>query len=178
MRKLLRMNEIVDFSIKHRGRFILSAVILSTVFAMRAEESHLDFYKKTDPEPVILKTSELKSIVFTDNSKLQINTLLQDNFLNVDPLDLTRIEFSSKPITDSKPDIIADKVTISITPNPVTDSFRINGLTDCNVEVIGISGAIMLKIKNYKGENINTSNLPKGIYIVKADKYTTKLIKK
>lgn len=178
MRKLLREREVDRHSLTRKGVYILSALMLGFALPLKAEESHLDFYSHGETDPVVYKTSVLKSIVFGSDGKLQLNSPAQDNFATVDPMTLTHIAFSTAPIKENGIASVDEKVTVSVTPNPASESFRVIGVKDCDVVLYSIAGSKMLTVKNYKGENISISHLPKGIYIVKADKYTTKLIKK
>jgi len=65
--------------------------------------------------------------------------------------------------------ILSEKVsTIAITPNPVTTQFTIQGGID-KVELFNNLGKLV-KETNVKGRTISVSELPKGIYILKAYK--------
>jgi hypothetical protein len=68
---------------------------------------------------------------------------------------------------------------VSIYPNPVTESFRINGINaPTEVTVTDLSGRTVLQQIVEAGESVAVGNLPKGVYIVRAGGKTLKVVKK
>jgi len=60
-----------------------------------------------------------------------------------------------------------------IYPNPITESFQINGIDEVvTIKLTDVSGRIMLSKQVFGNEQIFVSSLPKGLYIVKI--YTNK----
>ncbi|MDR1526422.1 MAG: leucine-rich repeat protein [Dysgonamonadaceae bacterium] len=69
--------------------------------------------------------------------------------------------------------------SINVYPNPVTESFRINGITaPTEVTVTDLSGRIVLQQTVEAGESVAVGNLPKGIYLVCAGDKTLKVVKR
>jgi len=69
-------------------------------------------------------------------------------------------------MTTALPTLLDSK--ISIYPNPVKESFRIEGLKEISsVIMTDLNGKQILSHQVNEGEHISVSNLPKGIYIVK-----------
>ena len=56
--------------------------------------------------------------------------------------------------------------SINIFPNPAEDHIFITGLTNSRVAIHSVDGKLMILKENFSGNNINISELPKGIYIV------------
>jgi len=75
------------------------------------------------------------------------------------------------------PAISTDKVTIY--PNPVQETFYIQGITRATVITLSdISGKTVMQQVVAPGEPISIQYLPKGVYIVHAADVTSKIIKK
>ncbi|MEY3237490.1 MAG: hypothetical protein RI883_1591 [Bacteroidota bacterium] len=64
-----------------------------------------------------------------------------------------------------------------IYPNPATNIFSIKGV-EGKVEIIDLTGMIVLKTDHYSGENISISNLKNGIYTVQFEKNNQLISKK
>ena len=69
--------------------------------------------------------------------------------------------------------------TLSIYPNPTVDGFTINpGEKAGTISIYDITGNLVISQRVYKKTYINISSLQKGIYYVKANGITEKLLKK
>jgi hypothetical protein len=67
---------------------------------------------------------------------------------------------------------------IRIYPNPVSESFRIDGLTaPTPITVMDISGKTLLQQTVKGDESISVGYLPKGIYLIRVNGITAKIIK-
>ncbi|MBN2595792.1 MAG: T9SS type A sorting domain-containing protein [Marinifilaceae bacterium] len=80
---------------------------------------------------------------------------------------------------------IADNVTISLYPNPTTDSFKIelNGISSImKVKIVGLTGNVIRTFNTDGSKEIDVSSLSAGIYLVQIDadgkSWTKKLIVK
>jgi hypothetical protein len=73
----------------------------------------------------------------------------------------------------------AAESAIGIYPNPVTESFRISGLSlPAQVIISDISGKTVWKQTVESGGNIPAGSLPQGVYLVRANGKAIKIIKK
>jgi len=74
--------------------------------------------------------------------------------------------------------VTSDNSSISVYPNPVSESFQINGI-DKNtiVTLLDTSGKVVLRRAVAPDEKISVANLPLGIYIVCMADKTIKVIK-
>ena len=72
------------------------------------------------------------------------------------------------------------ETTLTLMPNPATESFVLHGMGDEPqlVTVYSMSGAQVLQGRYSDGESIDISALAKGIYMVRACMSVTKLIKR
>jgi hypothetical protein len=69
--------------------------------------------------------------------------------------------------------------SINVYPNPVTESFRIGGITvPTDVTVTDLSGRIVLQQTVEADESVAAGNLPKGIYLVRVNGKTLKVVKR
>ncbi|MDR1561790.1 MAG: T9SS type A sorting domain-containing protein [Dysgonamonadaceae bacterium] len=67
---------------------------------------------------------------------------------------------------------------VAVYPNPVTESFRINGINaPTEIIITDLSGRIVLQQTINAGEYVAAGNLPKGVYIVSVDGKTLKVVK-
>ncbi|WP_461629414.1 C25 family cysteine peptidase [Labilibaculum euxinus] len=80
---------------------------------------------------------------------------------------------------------IADNVTISLYPNPTTDSFKIelNGISSTmKIKIVGLTGNVIRTFNTDGSKEIDVSSLSTGIYMVQIDadgkSWTKKLIVK
>jgi len=62
----------------------------------------------------------------------------------------------------------ANSDRISFYPNPFTNELKIAGLSSGSIKVYNALGQMVLSENNVNDSSINTSDLPKGIYIMKA----------
>jgi hypothetical protein len=68
--------------------------------------------------------------------------------------------------------------SINVYPNPITESFRINGITaPTEVTVTDLSGRTVLQQTIEVGESVAVGNFPKGVYLVRAGGKTLKVVK-
>lgn len=69
------------------------------------------------------------------------------------------------------------EVGMILSPNPASDNIRLN--THGNVEIYNVNGIAVYRNTSYSnGSQIDISHLPKGVYVVKAQRKSLKLIKK
>lgn len=71
---------------------------------------------------------------------------------------------------------VADR-PVSVYPNPVVDSFRIDVAEPTTLDVYSSSGMRMLHIDRYEGSSVDATGLTPGLYIVKTNSITAKFIK-
>ena len=77
-------------------------------------------------------------------------------------------------ITNSS--ILADN-RFNIFPNPTKKTLTINSKKNGTVQIYNLTGDLIFnKIKNHEELNINTSQFPKGIYLIRLNRNTQKLI--
>ena len=72
-------------------------------------------------------------------------------------------------------------VGISVFPNPATDKIKIESpvsLDNSAVEIYSISGKLVIKTSLNSKSEINISNLPNGIYIIKINSKTVNFAKR
>lgn len=91
--------------------------------------------------------------------------------------EVARIVFDSDgAYTAAAVDIPAAGI-VAVTPNPVDGYFAVSGCDGSTLEVYSATGARVMRVDDYCGSQLDASALAPGIYIVKTDSFTAKLIK-
>jgi hypothetical protein len=71
-----------------------------------------------------------------------------------------------------------EKTSLCVYPNPVSESFRIEGITvPTQITVTDVSGKTLLQQTVKGDESISVGHLPKGVYLVRVNGMTAKIIK-
>lgn len=69
--------------------------------------------------------------------------------------------------------------SLNIHPNPASSSFSFNVENDVTVEIIDMTGRVVMSVEAKAGENnVNVSELSNGVYFVKMDSSVAKFVKK
>lgn len=159
---------------------VAAVTMLLALLPLRADDTHLDFHPYGDGEPAVYMTSKLTRIDFRPDGMLGLHLGEQSgegNVSLVNPANLSKIVFSTQP-THSTAMTEAVEPRPNLYPNPATDYFSVAGIEDVSLVVVTLSGVSVREIAHYKGEPVDVSVLPSGLYIIKAGKFTFKLIKK
>lgn len=107
--------------------------------------------------------------------------------INTDGTSLTSIPYATvSSITLAQQtlatgEVKVDKESIMLYPNPATNFIKINNKNKTGlvqVQIYSASGELVKQGKYPTNSEINISDLPAGVYIVKANENTLKLIKK
>jgi hypothetical protein len=80
--------------------------------------------------------------------------------------------------TPTAKDELSVNTGVRVYPNPVSESFRIIGLTaPALVVVTDVSGKVVLQQTVRGDESISVGHLPKGVYPVRINGETSKIVK-
>jgi hypothetical protein len=120
----------------------------------------------------VFTLENLKQITFNGTT---VNIHLNDGNTSSSPMgDITRIKFGDFTSIDN-----AGKATTELVTYISADEIAINNEAGSMVTVYSLTGAQLLTRRiDAQGEVISIAGLPKGIYIVKANECTTKIIKR
>ncbi len=148
--------------------------------------------KATDTDN--LSVSIVKSVKETDNNGIITSVIDENDNLVVTPLQvgtaILEISFTSNGKTVKKGitinvtsllgvEDITTNSSLRLYPNPCTDYFFIDANTAQTLSVYSINGAKVLEKPIKEGKNqINVSHLNQGVYFIKANNQTYKVIKK
>lgn len=66
---------------------------------------------------------------------------------------------------------------IKVYPNPAKDQITISGIETSDIEIFDITGRLVLKQQITEDQQIDVSNLSKGMYFIKNNQHTIKFIK-
>ena len=114
-------------------------------------------------ETVILKDSNVRSIVFNLNGEINVNDLTGDSFqLTSD--ELGRIQFLYTQ--GSKTKTIKNEPNVAIVPNPVKDIVTITNLKGkSDMKIFSANGTLIHQfLSSEKEQKIDVSSLPTGVY--------------
>ncbi|MDR1561668.1 MAG: T9SS type A sorting domain-containing protein [Dysgonamonadaceae bacterium] len=117
-----------------------------------------------------------------EGNQAQFKAIVAEGIINLEKEG--KIKFASDAHRASVTSISTDFFSIFVSstnvyPNPVTESFRINGITaPTKVIITDLSGRIVLQQTVEGGEYVAAGNLPKGVYIVRAGGKTLKVVKR
>lgn len=164
----------------------LKALSLITGFTLatgslvaRADATHVDFFEFGAESPVVHMTSDLGRISFNRNdNSVEVRYGKEGNIVgSYKASSLARISFSDAPVAGSGLNLLPEKADLRLYPNPAAESFRVKVADTVSLAVTSLCGSTIRFIREYNGEPIDISDLPDGIYLVKAGSLTTKLVK-
>lgn len=159
--------------------YLITLVLLAAAIGVRAEGDELiTIHLNSSEKPAQIAITDVSSIVF-ETSQLSIKDKQYAVIQNFDYSDVIKITFNEELNTESVEEMNSN-ATLTLFPNPVKDNISIS----CDETMYGsdlciytLTGTLVTKQTNWKGENINVSNLNPGIYFININSTTLKFIK-
>lgn len=159
--------------------YLITLVLLAAAIGVRAEGDELiTIHLNSSEKPAQIAITDVSSIVF-ETSQLSIKDKQYAVIQNFDYSDVIKITFNEELNTESVEEKNSN-ATLTLFPNPVKDNISIS----CDETMYGsdlciytLTGTLVTKQTNWKGENINVSNLNPGIYFININSTTLKFIK-
>ena len=168
---LFEFNSIVMKQISHRG-LLLAAFIFGLFFRMTAQSTQIVVSLNDGTEQTYLM-AEADRLYFEDNTKLVIEEVSTKSMVSIPPADIRKITCSETVGTVENPDL-----ALGIFPNPVHDVLTIRNLQGKQtVSLYAIDGRLMKTFEASGNQSIDISDLPFGLYLVKTQTQTLKMIK-
>lgn len=121
------------------------------------------------------KVSEIDRLTFSPGS---ITVQTADGISAYNPTDLGRVVFDNEGTSGTRIDNAMTGSNVKVSPNPFVDFFSVNVPGKCTLAIYSLTGSLLINIPGYEGGNVDTSSLSPGLYIVKTDSLTAKIIKK
>lgn len=153
-------------------KLVLLIALLTGACNVRAQNS-MTIQQSNGNSPTIL-LNEIEKITFSNNN------LVIDN---KDGNDVIYALASIKNITfEATKTDIDEEITLtsifSVYPNPADNVIYLNTPNNTSIRIYRMDGIAVMSLNSVNAnEAINISNLPKGIYFVKSNHYTTKFYK-
>lgn len=153
----------------------MSALLAGSAFAL-GNPPQIAVLSKEGSAVDVHKVSEINRINFAEG----VVTVVKPAGQNADyqPSKIHKIIFDNEGLYSSVDNVaVDDAAKLTVTPNPVADSFSLNTGTPTPLSVFTITGSRVIYIPEYKGGQIDATHLAPGIYIVKTSQSTAKFIK-
>ena len=151
---------------------LLAAFILGLAFHLAAQSTQMTIYLNDDTERTYYM-SEDDRVYFEDNDKLVVEIAIN---AKSDRFNLADI----RKITCSETESVSEETNASVylSPNPVHDVVILHNLSGRqSVSIYALDGRMMKSVEAIGDQPIDLSDLPIGLYLVKTEHQTLKMIK-
>jgi len=155
----------------HRG-LLLAAFIFGLFFRMAAQSTQIVVFLNDGSEQTYLM-AEADRLYFEDNTKLVIEIGSYKNTVAIPLADIRKITCAETVGTAENPDL-----ALGIFPNPVHDVLTFRNLQGKQtVSIYALDGRLIKTFEASGNQSIDISDLPFGLYLVKTQTQTLKMIK-
>ena len=157
--------------IPHRG-LLLIAFVLGLFFRLAAQSTQIVVFLNDGVEQIYHLT-EADRLYFEDNTKLVIEEVDTKSTVAIPLADIRKITCDEYVGTNE----IQDQ-DVAILPNPVNDIFMLRNLTGTqNVSIYALDGRLVKSFEATEGQSVSVNELSVGLYLVKTQSCTLKMIK-
>jgi hypothetical protein len=164
-------NFIVMKQLFHRG-LLLTAFIFGLFFRMTAQSTQI-VVSLNDGTEQNFNLTEADRLYFEDNTKLVIEEIATKNTVTIPLADIRKITCPETVGTTENPDL-----ALGIFPNPVHDVMTFRNLQGKQtVSLYALDGRLIKTFEATGNQVIDISDLPFGLYLVKTQTQTLKMIK-
>ena len=154
-----------------RQGLLLLALTLGLAFQAAAQPTQV-IVTMTDGSELVYNVSEADRLYFEDNTNLVIET----GNKGIARIALSAIRKISCTEITGQPENLT--VEVSLMPNPVHDAVKLIGLDGVQtVNIYAIDGRLMQSFEATSDQTIDISGLPIGLYLVRTQSTTLKMIK-
>ena len=151
---------------------LLTALLLGLAFHLTAQSTQMTIYLNNGEEKNYLMTPSDR-VYFEDNETLVVEftvTMRSDRYNLADIRKITCAETVGVTETSG--------TTPFLSPNPVHDAFTLRNLNgEETIQIYALDGRLIKSMEVTSEQRIEISDLPIGIYLVKAGDQTLKMIK-
>ena len=155
----------------HRG-LLLTAFIFGLFFRMTAQSTQI-VVSLNDGTEQNFNLTEADRLYFEDNTKLVIEEIATKNTVTIPLADIRKITCSETVGTTENPDL-----ALGIFPNPVHDVLTFRNLQGKQtISLYALDGRLIKTFEATGNQVIDISDLPFGLYLVKTQTQTLKMIK-
>ncbi len=151
---------------------LLAAFIFGLFFRMAAQSTQIVVFLNDGAEQTY-NMVDADRLYFEDNTKLVIEQGAYKNTVTIPLADIRKITCSETENTTENPDL-----ALSIFPNPVHDVLTFRNLQGKQtISIYALDGRRMKTLEVTGNQSIDISDLPIGLYLVKTQTQTLKMIK-
>ena len=150
---------------------LLAAFTLGLFFNLEAQSTQMTIYMNDGTERIYYMTEDDR-VYFEDNETLIVELAPTKS----DRFNLAEI----RKVTCSETEGMIEETDASVflSPNPVHDAFMIHNLGDRQpVSIYALDGRLLKSLEAGSDQPIDISDLPVGVYLVKTESRTLKIIK-
>ena len=150
---------------------LLCAVVMMCVGRIAAQEA---CYVVSDNGHCI-NVNEVAYMLFTDDSE-KFAIVTTNNEVLADAAEVT----FSNSVPESVEGVEAERLAVTLFPNPVTSEIRLQGLRqEAQARILGLDGALLIEATLTPANGrIDVAALAAGVYVLQVNETTVKFIKK
>ena len=151
---------------------LLAALIFGLAFHLTAQSSQMTIYLNDGAERTYFMTPSDR-VYFEDNEVLVVETTVTMRSDRYNLADIRKITCAEAVgVTE------ASGTSPILSPNPVHDAFMLRNLNgEETVRIYALDGRLMKSMEVTSEQHIDISDLPIGLYLVKTERQTLKMIK-
>ena len=151
---------------------LLTALIMGLAFYLTAQSTQMTIYFNDGNEKSYLMTPSDR-VYFEDNETLVVEITVNTKSDRYNLADIRKITCAE---TEGIAEASGGRVCLS--PNPVHDVVMLSNLNgNETIQIFALDGRLMKSVEASEGQLIDISELPIGLYLVKTESQTLKMIK-
>ena len=161
-------------SIFKRGLLLL-ALFFGLVFHLAAQSTQMTIHLNDGTERIYFM-NESDRVFFEDNETLVIELAVYGKDVRSDRFNLADIRKITCAETEGVSEVASDAIYLS--PNPTHDAFMLHNLNGRqSVNIYALDGRLVKSAEVSEKQLIDISDLPIGLYLIKTESQTLKMIK-
>ena len=158
-----------------RRGLLLAVLTIGLAFHLTAQTTHMTIYMNNGDETTYNMTEDDR-VYFEDNETLVVEIAYYGKASRSDRFKLADIRKITCTETEGVSE--ASETPLWISPNPVHEAFILRNLNGKeNLHIYSLDGKLLKSVEASENQMIDISDLPIGIYLVKTERQTLKMIK-
>lgn len=154
---------------------LLAAFCIGMIFHLAAQSTQMTIaFNNGHEESFVLTESD--RVYFENNETLVVETASNDKDIQSDRFNLADI----RKITCAETENLTEEnySNVFLSPNPVHNIFMLRNLNGKEtLHIYALDGRMVMSVEASENQLIDISNLPTGLYLVKTEHQTHKIIK-
>ncbi len=151
---------------------LLTALIMVLAFHLTAQSTQMTIYLNDGNEKSYLMTPSDR-VYFEDNETLVVEITVNTKSDRYNLADIRKITCA-----ETEGVVEASGGRVCLFPNPVHDVVMLSNLNgNKTIQIFALDGRLMKSVEASEGQLIDISELPIGLYLVKTEHQTLKMIK-